>query len=289
MYPNHRHQSNGPHEPSWQSHRPSQQEHVLPRPGMATPTHAEPPRPLEPSNVQPAPRLHISAGSFDRDRGGQRQQLPGLHELLSPATRPDTQPPTARAWPPAPPSSSPWERPPNSNMPPPHSHPPHLPQPTVPMHSYPAQGPPPRRDEMHRVDGYRLPPANPSGVPTPGGPPSLPLHQRPEPRLDEQYMAPRPLTANSYPVAMPPMPQDPSALDRRQSISRHRTSTGAAANSLQCVGQRDIPGEGLCYVYQDGSTCPTMIDGEPVNPLWGTTKAGKARKRLAVACLYVRS
>ena len=43
------------------------------------------------------------------------------------------------------------------------------------------------------------------------------------------------------------------------------------------------------YVYADGSTIPYTIDGEPVNPLWGATKAGKARKRLPQACLLVRT
>lgn len=44
---------------------------------------------------------------------------------------------------------------------------------------------------------------------------------------------------------------------------------------------------GECYVYEDGNTCPKMIDGEVVNPLWGVTKSGKARKRQPQACLSV--
>ncbi|KAF2087568.1 hypothetical protein K490DRAFT_12804, partial [Saccharata proteae CBS 121410] len=47
-------------------------------------------------------------------------------------------------------------------------------------------------------------------------------------------------------------------------------------------------GEGICYVYEDGSYCRTVIDGEEVNPSWGVTKAGKPRKRLAQACLTCR-
>lgn len=60
------------------------------------------------------------------------------------------------------------------------------------------------------------------------------------------------------------------------------------ARAARCIGQQDVPGEGLCYVYEDGSYCRTIIDGEPVNPSWGVTKAGKPRKRLAQACLTCR-
>ena len=54
------------------------------------------------------------------------------------------------------------------------------------------------------------------------------------------------------------------------------------------VGERDVRGEGPCFFYDDGSHCKTFIDGEPVNAHWGVTKAGKPRKRLAVACLTCR-
>ncbi|KAI0005173.1 hypothetical protein F4779DRAFT_630208 [Xylariaceae sp. FL0662B] len=54
------------------------------------------------------------------------------------------------------------------------------------------------------------------------------------------------------------------------------------------VRQAEVPGEGLCYFYDDGTHCKTIIDGEPVNAHWGVTKAGKPRKRLAIACLTCR-
>ena len=56
----------------------------------------------------------------------------------------------------------------------------------------------------------------------------------------------------------------------------------------RCIGERNVPGEGNCFFYEDGTYCPTVVDGEPVNPSWGVTKAGKARKRLAQACLTCR-
>ena len=49
-----------------------------------------------------------------------------------------------------------------------------------------------------------------------------------------------------------------------------------------------VPGEGAVWVYEDGTTCPKIVDGEPVNAEWGVTKAGKPRKRLAIACTSCR-
>lgn len=58
---------------------------------------------------------------------------------------------------------------------------------------------------------------------------------------------------------------------------------------LPClVGEQLIPGEGPCWVYEDGSICKKVIDGEPVNAQWGVTKAGRPRKRLAIACTTCR-
>lgn len=54
------------------------------------------------------------------------------------------------------------------------------------------------------------------------------------------------------------------------------------------VRAAEVPGEGMCYFYDDGSHCKTIIDGEAVNAHWGVTKAGKPRKRLAIACVTCR-
>jgi hypothetical protein len=54
------------------------------------------------------------------------------------------------------------------------------------------------------------------------------------------------------------------------------------------VKAAEVPGEGLCYFYDDGTHCKTIIDGEAVTPHWGVTKAGKPRKRLAIACVTCR-
>jgi hypothetical protein len=54
------------------------------------------------------------------------------------------------------------------------------------------------------------------------------------------------------------------------------------------VRAAEVPGEGMCYFYDDGSHCKSVIDGEAVNAHWGVTKAGKPRKRLAIACVTCR-
>ncbi|KAG9245430.1 fungal-specific transcription factor domain-containing protein [Calycina marina] len=54
------------------------------------------------------------------------------------------------------------------------------------------------------------------------------------------------------------------------------------------VRQAEVPGEGVCFFYDDGTHCKTVIDGEIVNAHWGVTKAGKPRKRLAIACITCR-
>ena len=57
---------------------------------------------------------------------------------------------------------------------------------------------------------------------------------------------------------------------------------------MKVVGEQNIHGEGICYLYEDGSHVKKYIDGEAVNAQWGVTKAGKPRKRLAIACMTCR-
>lgn len=84
-------------------------------------------------------------------------------------------------------------------------------------------------------------------------------------------------------------PIDDELGDAGRPIRRRLDGTSRAPiRSSRCIGQREIPGEGLCYIYEDGTYCRVIIDGEPVNPSWGITKAGKPRKRLAQACLTCR-
>ncbi|KAI5310196.1 hypothetical protein KEM55_000660 [Ascosphaera atra] len=57
---------------------------------------------------------------------------------------------------------------------------------------------------------------------------------------------------------------------------------------IRLIGEEHIDGQGLCYIYSDGTHCPKYIKGEAVNANWGITKAGRPRKRLAQACIACR-
>lgn len=243
-----------------------------------------PPHPLEPSASHfPSLSYPVSSApsSSDLESDKRKRQLPGLHELLSPGVRGETTAPGRYA-----------------NL-------------TT------TNQPRPAHSDLH--NSFRRPASwsqLPSGsnINGPSYGPTTPTS------LDHASQALRRDTGSLY--AMPPPTTAPSTLhpfarqgaqslnlaanphDMRASI--HRPSIGFsdsgtadprrdsvrsnsfAAGASECVGQRQIPGKGLCYVYNDGNTCPTVIDGEVVNPMWGTTKAGKARKRLAQACLACR-
>lgn len=82
-------------------------------------------------------------------------------------------------------------------------------------------------------------------------------------------------------------PEDQSDMPRN-ALKRRSEAPRGPPRITKCVGQKNVPGEGLCWLYEDGSYCRTVIDGERVNPNWGVTKAGRPRKRLAQACLTCR-
>lgn len=84
-------------------------------------------------------------------------------------------------------------------------------------------------------------------------------------------------------------PQDsPSTQTQSSKEESPHTGTQRLAIVPQVVDERYVEGEGICYIYADGSYCPKTIDGELVNANWGVTKAGKPRKRLAQACITCR-
>ena len=85
-------------------------------------------------------------------------------------------------------------------------------------------------------------------------------------------------------------PSDASAYDSLSSPNGYSDPHGDSHQRpvAKPIGERMFPGEGLCYVYDDGSHVRKIIDGEAVNAQWGVTKAGKPRKRLAIACITCR-
>ncbi len=119
-----------------------------------------------------------------------------------------------------------------------------------------------------------------------------PYTSYPDPtRRASQSNQPRPIaplnSPNQYYQAQAPSYEvSPSPLSDRGANGRELAKL--VKPSARVVGERVIPGEGPCWVYEDGSTCKKVIDGETVNAQWGVTKAGKPRKRLAIACTTCR-
>ena len=238
-------------------------------------------RPLEPPNVQHAPMPFLTPSGHVTAQDKQRRQLPGLQDLLSPRVQHEAQPP--RLW------NSPAAREgpdvslsqpggPNSTAGPSRS----TPWPALSLHSL---------DRRHSFASGHF---NATGMHQ-HGPPSHATQQTYSNARDSSISAAQhssqlhrlPIPVNADPrlsivSASAPTPDMMQMEPRRDSA---RPGTSISTTAAECVGQRQIPGKGLCYVYNDGNTCPTIIDGEMVNPMWGTTKAGKARKRLAQACL----
>ena len=251
----------------------------------------EPLRPMEPGSIGNAPRPYLPAKINDPNQP--RQQLPGLQELLSPPLRTGPSSSYSHNWPSVNSSSHPsWsdglgssangQRRPSQ-------------APAIPYNPTP---PPFHRLslDVSTADRYSQPTSiNPLGarpsLPAPPPPPILrKLSDYQSSRAPDQLPHPSQgvdIAEPSHSQATSPYRQENDGdIARRLNATQGMRNAPPASNySLQCVGQRHIPGEGMCYVFKDGSTCPTIIDGEPVNPLWGTTKAGKARKRLAQACL----
>lgn len=261
------------------------------RPSMVPP---EALRPMEPGSMQNPSRPYLPARLNDPIQP--RQQLPGLHELLSPPLRNESSSSFSSNWSSVNTSQPNWSEGPasSSNA--------QLPPGGISSHMRPMPynpTPPPFHrlsSDVPSIDRFAQPPltASLSARPSFSAPPPPPLRKLSDfqgQRVSNQMPPP----VQNGDAARPPQSQAAPSFHEDlpdRNLDRHLTSGQEMRNglpasnySLQCVGQRHIPGEGMCYVFKDGSTCPTIIDGEPVNPLWGTTKAGKARKRLAQACL----
>ena len=250
---------------------------------------AEALRPMEPTSLGSAHRPYLPAGINDPNQP--RQKLPGLSELLSPPLRPGP-PAFSPNWPPVNNPQANWSDGLSSSANG-QRRPSHVP--AVPFNPTP---PPFHRLslDVSAADRYSqsTPIAPLSARPSLPAPPLPPhLHQLPDyqgPRVPEQLnhatQGADTMDPSHSQATSPYRQENEGEIARRLNATQGMRGVPPASNySLQCVGQRHIPGEGMCYVFKDGSTCPTIIDGEPVNPLWGTTKAGKARKRLAQACL----
>ena len=139
--------------------------------------------------------------------------------------------------------------------------------------------------------------APPSPGPNPGSSRPPPLTQSSTQSLGHRLAQPSPYDRGSEQVprrqSVPQISNHPpywphpnsSPLERSAALPPHLAqSPPEHGYGRLVVGERIIPGKGVCYVYDDGSMCQKIINGDAVNPKWGTTKAGKPRKRLGQAC-----
>ena len=118
---------------------------------------------------------------------------------------------------------------------------------------------------------------------------------RKEGGLDEELFM---RVAAGYTPAFSLIPQSPSASDTFDAkgmlenslvdVAAGYETTNTSEPLLRVIRDENIPGEGPCWIYEDGSHCRKEIDGELVNAQPGVTKAEKPRKRLATACTACR-
>ncbi|KAL3957811.1 hypothetical protein ACCO45_008389 [Purpureocillium lilacinum] len=258
------------------------------RPGLLTP-----PPPLPMANYDKGPAGDVSAGAAApekaqdrRDSTGQtapRQQLPSLSSLFGPpSSLRSLRTPTDRDG--AYPAHSPLDRPRaspgvgNSSL---NSYFPAATSP--PFHSLAA---PTMKWSVHHDAGrheYSLGSRDVS-FRSPGDPARGHFSGSKDSGLE--FSEPRPIHGSSNP---PPTPSSTVTSEGMPSKDGLGPKIWTGTHFLpRFVRAAEVPGEGMCYFYDDGSHCKTVIDGEAVNAHWGVTKAGKPRKRLAIACVTCR-
>ena len=76
--------------------------------------------------------------------------------------------------------------------------------------------------------------------------------------------------------------------DLHPNLQNNQEFSQPLRRAKKLIREENVPGKGMCYVYDDGSHVQKTIDDESVNTIWRSIKAGKPRKRLAIACLMCR-
>lgn len=110
-----------------------------------------------------------------------------------------------------------------------------------------------------------------------------------EQRVDHQSVGPAAAHINNehLPLIKPSVCN--TAIDEPSLGRKEQKLRASEVKPTPKVVRDDIhPDHGEVWVYEDGSICPKVVEGESVNADWGVTKAGKPRKRLAIACLACR-
>ncbi len=246
------------------------------------------------ANLRPSPEQQRPS-SQDISTRAYREQLPSVKQLLTPGPQPIV--PLS----PTPPQYSPDLYTSFSSQPPTRRNTFHETSP--PVHTYPQPGtyvaspalPHFVENSMIARQSYQsLAPApqfHPAYAnPLPPAPSPYITYQEPH-RHDQYIQQPQQIT----PMSTSSHYYQPGASSYDQSIEPSlgsgqmvRDPANNAKPLPRLVGEQLIPGEGPCWVYEDGSICKKVIDGEPVNAQWGVTKAGRPRKRLAIACTTCR-
>lgn len=212
------------------------------------------------------PKPH-PAEKIDSDRGRQNEQLPSVSQLLTPVSRST--------------ATSPYRPSRSGSQPPRGSYPVHRHGSIIPPNALPA----PVQENHHHHHHHQQQQQQPRSLP--------PISQLPVNRPDEDVRShpgthvnsPISSSQNAPSIHLPPaLPRPPGA----GSPADSQPQVAAAPARPHVIEEKYIDGEGLCYIYVDGSYCPKSIDGVPVNAKWGVTKAGRPRKRLAQACLTCR-
>jgi len=109
------------------------------------------------------------------------------------------------------------------------------------------------------------------------------------PRRDDEPRTREPLSLQRSAQSLPTTPSSPAISEVTVAKDGLGPKIWTGTHFLpRFVKAAEVPGEGMCYFYDDGSHCKTIIDGEAVTAHWGVTKAGKPRKRLAIACVTCR-
>ena len=264
------------------------------------PATRELPRPLEP-RPEPRPTLHSSLSDFPGayrrrdefhdplnvhlDLRIHGQNLPSVRDILSPNTQASVSSSYATPWQPS--SVKPSSRQSGANS---YAHPGVHPPMSIgtlydPNHRY--QDPQTRTFEvpMLETNPVSRQPQSPYGGWSSGVPENADYGTE---RHDRAPSGP-------YMTNGVPSPYTPTAPDESQyrTPALERTAPPAyapasAETQKKYLGVREMPGEGSYHIYEGGHRIPTQVDGDPVNPVWGLTKANKPRKRLALACLDCR-
>ncbi|EED17861.1 hypothetical protein TSTA_116510 [Talaromyces stipitatus ATCC 10500] len=245
------------------------------------PPHSSIPIGLIADEQQTSSHQRTDAQHSRNDFPAQRENLPSVHQLLSGGNAgylPSLPPPTSRHGHSLQNSPSIHSLPPSS-----HYKPPRKSHGGYPDYSSLATSGDREYEDNRSPQSGTLPPISQVGMEA--------SYTRPSHRSRSHLVSDEDSSrSQSKDATASPRHSDPSLSHFVSSPGQEGSRPGSRGPAVpnQVVDERYLPGKGVCYIFADNSYCPKLIDGQPVNPNWGLTKAGKARKRLAQACIPCR-